>query len=151
MVGLGDLEQGRLGDAVAGAQGEDAAQAAGERVLVGELLGQRAVERATHGDPGGRLGRVGRHAHEVVRAAVDPAGVGVTHEVLDARGVERQRTGEVPAGEGEDTGLEGVVAGEEQVGTAYALDVLVGHLVEVGDADRGGGDAWWSCTRCRWW
>ena len=81
---------------------------------------------------------VGCDAHEVVGAAVDPAGVGIAHEVLDLGHRQREHAGEIPSREGEDSGLEGVVRRKQQMRPADALGVLVGERVEIGDPDRRG-------------
>ena len=63
---------------------------------------------------------------EVVRAALDPAGVARRDEVAHLIGGDGEHAGQVPPRQGEDARLPGVVLGQQQVGVAD-----VGHIVSV--------------------
>ena len=133
---LGDVDLRRRRDAVLPPEVEDAGEARGERCGIAQLRGERAVERAParHARRGARRLRV--DVEQIVGAALDPPGVAGREEIGDLIGRHGEHAGEIPAGEREDAGLPRVVGAQQQVRVADGGDVLLGDVVEPGDALR---------------
>ena len=71
-----------------------------------------------------------------MRAALDPPGVAGRDQVGDLIGRDGEHAGQIPAGEREDAGLPRVVGAEQEVRIADGGHVLLGDVVEPGDAPR---------------
>src|ERR1700683_1049704 len=108
-IWYGDLPGG--GDVEFGPYAYDFAKPAGEGVLTGELLIERAVEGPAARDPGRRPRVARREAHQVVCAPVDPPSVAVGEQGGNVCWPEGEDTAQVPAGQRKHARLPCVVHG----------------------------------------
>src|SRR5699024_3201124 len=128
-VGDVDLPGRRAGEVLSEVQYIPHPGDEGVRLL--HLAVDAAVVRAGPGH--GRSGALRRRVNpeEVIYRTVDPAHIPFLEQGTDVLRRDRQCADEVTAGQGEDSGLEGVEHREQEVRARHLIDLLVGEVVEV--------------------